>query len=41
VRTVAELAEALRGAGIGNQAVPTVLREGREAQVSVEVTDIG
>jgi 2-alkenal reductase len=41
VRTVAELAEALRAAGIGNRALLTILRAGREAQVSVEVMDIG
>ena len=40
-RTVAELAEALRAAGIGNQALLTILRDGGEVQVSVEVTDIG
>ncbi|HEX6010251.1 MAG TPA: trypsin-like peptidase domain-containing protein [Geminicoccaceae bacterium] len=41
VRTVAELAEALRAAGIGNLARLTVVRDGRELEVSVEVTDIG
>jgi 2-alkenal reductase len=41
VRTVAELAEALRAAGIGNLAQLTVIRDGRELEVNVEVTDIG
>lgn len=41
VRTVAELAEALRVVGLGNRAALTILRGGREATVSVEVIDIG
>lgn len=41
VRTVAELAEALRAVGIGNRATLTILRGGQEATVTVEVVDIG
>jgi 2-alkenal reductase len=41
VRTVVELAEALRAVGIGNRAALTVVRDGRETTVNVEVVDIG
>jgi 2-alkenal reductase len=40
VRTVADLAAALDKAGIGNTARLTVLREGRQMDVSVAVADI-
>ena len=41
VRTVAELAEALTAAGIGNTAELTVIRDGRSRTVIVQVVDIG
>jgi 2-alkenal reductase len=41
VRTVAELAEALTEAGIGNEVELTVLRDGLERAVRVTVIDIG
>jgi 2-alkenal reductase len=41
VRTVAELAEALTAAGIGNTAELTVVRDGSSRTVTVQVADIG
>jgi 2-alkenal reductase len=41
VRTLAEFADALRERGIGQRAKLTIVREGREQSVEVEVADIG
>jgi S1-C subfamily serine protease len=41
VRTVAELAEALAAAGIGNTVELTTSRDGASRTLLVEVTDIG
>jgi 2-alkenal reductase len=41
VRSVVELSHTLAAAGIGSEVVLTVLRDGREISVPVEVVDIG
>jgi S1-C subfamily serine protease len=41
VRTVADLAEALSTAGIGNTVELTVIRDGETRTVTVQVVDIG